>query len=87
MAPQDETLNGNRRNALKKVGTFAVPAVATFSLSEMKVHASGINSGAGEMDRAWNNFWGPNRTTWLTKNKSWREGEKDFWWTIWNLLQ
>lgn len=81
MAFQHETTD-NRREALKKVGAFAVPAVATFTLSEMKVHASG-SIGTDVIDQAWDKFWVPEKTSWLGGTKDWWSSNKTTWYNVW----
>ncbi len=85
MALQNETSGENRRELLKKVGTFAVPAVATFTLSEMKVHASGL--GGGDVDQAWDSFWTPEKTSWLGGTKDWWNSNRTAWYNVWSSLK
>lgn len=85
MSTKKETTLDDRRAVLKKAGAFAIPAVATFALSELQARASGIK--VDGLDHDWNSFWTPSRTDWFTKPKSWWETDKEFWWTIWKAMK
>ena len=75
-----------RRELLKKigaVGAFAVPAIATFKLSELKVHASGF--GSGDLDKAWDSYWGQHTDFFGSGVQFWSQA-RETWYRIWMLL-
>lgn len=72
----------NRRTMLKKVGaasTFAVPAVASFTFSELKVHASGLPN--NNLETTWTNYWSTNNSFWGSTAGQWST-MKETWYSI-----
>jgi hypothetical protein len=69
----------NRRSVLKKAGAagaFVIPAVASFTLTELKVRASGLPQ--TEIETNWttywsshNSFWGSTAVQWSVMKETW----------------
>ena len=81
----------SRRSILKKMGrvsAFTIPVIASFQLSELKVHASVGGADPSQpldLNSAWDTYWS-DHNDFLGGDKSYWEQAKDTWFAWWQLL-